>query len=166
MHSVHSTDSAEPMLQNTPSEPDPEPLLQSTAGINLIFVNIDWKKDRQESDAASKRNRRLLDRTITSIVKEMKPAVICCCEVGQVRQPMTPPQIDEIMQTFRDAWRDDISFLYEAGEPYLTAWDGNLCRCKHGRILRNLYKATIDGTFFCHAQRKLSYAQGLAKLTT
>ena len=46
------------------------------------------------------------------------------------------------MQTFRDAWRNDISFLHDEGEPYLTAWDGNLCSCKHGRILRDLYEAS------------------------
>ena len=142
MHPVHVIDSAEPMLQNTASGPDHEPLLQSTAGSNIIFVNIDWKKSRQDSQVATKRNLRLLARTIASIVKEMKPAVICCCEVGNVMQPMTSQQINDIMQTFRDAWRDDISFLHEEGEPYLTAWDGHLCSCKHGRILRDLYKAS------------------------
>jgi hypothetical protein len=129
MHPVHVTDSA-------------EPLLQSTAGINIIFVNIDWKKTRQDTQSAAKRNLKQLAHTIGSIVTEMKPAVICCCEVGNVMTPMTSQQINEMMQTFRHAWREDIAFLHDEGEPYLTAWDGNLCSCKHKRILRNLYKAS------------------------
>ena len=74
MHPVHVTDSA-------------RPLLQSTAGIHIIFVNIDWKKSRHDSEAATKRNLSQLAETIGSIVKEMKPAVICCCEVGNVMKP-------------------------------------------------------------------------------
>ena len=52
---VNLTDSAEPMQQNTPSALDHEPLLQSTAGIHIIFVNIDWKKSRQANDGATKK---------------------------------------------------------------------------------------------------------------
>ena len=129
MPPVHVTDSA-------------EPLLQSTAGINIIFVNIHWENSEHNSQKSTENNLRRLSLTIASIVKEMKPAVICCCEVGNAMQPMTSPQIKYMMQTFRDAWRADISILHEEGEPYLTAWDGNLCSCKHGRILRNLYKAS------------------------
>ena len=114
MHPVHVTDLA-------------EPLLQSTAGINIIFVNIDWKKTRQDSQSAAKRNLKQLAHTIGSIVTEMKPAVICCCEVGNVMTPMTSQQINEMMQTFRHAWREDIAFLHDEGEPYLTAWNGKLC---------------------------------------
>ena len=68
MHSVHSTDSAEPMLQNTASGPDHEPLLQSTAGIHIIFVNIDWKKSRHNSQKSTENNLRRLSLTIASIV--------------------------------------------------------------------------------------------------
>ena len=75
------------------------------AGINIIFVNIDWKKSRHDTFGSNRRNLRLLNATIASIVDKMKPAVICCCEVGQVSQPMTLPQIDEMKQTFRNAWK-------------------------------------------------------------
>ena len=65
------------------------PLLQSTAGANIIFINIDWKRSRHDNPASARRNLTKLANTTSSIVTNMKPAVICCCEAGQVMSPMT-----------------------------------------------------------------------------
>jgi hypothetical protein len=45
----------------------------------------------------------------------------------------------------RQAWEGagtehpTISFLFEDGAPYLTIWDDKQCKCRHGRILENVY---------------------------
>ena len=118
------------------------PLLQSTAAANIIFVNIDWKRARHASERSTTRNLTLLANTTSSIVTNMKPAVICCCEVGTAKEPMLKEEIDAMEKTMREAWKQAatgcpvISFLFEDDAPYLTMWDDNRCKCKHGRILK------------------------------
>ena len=59
--------------------------------------------------------------------------------------PMSMEQMQEVVDTMRTAWEaaatvhPAISCLFEVGAPYLTIWDGNLCCCKHGQILKNVY---------------------------
>ena len=107
------------------------PLLQSTADTNIIFANIDWKRSRHDNEGSTCRNMTALADTISSIVTSMKPAVICCCEVGEASQPMTKEQMLAVPGTIRTAWEaaatehPAISFLFEEGAPYLTIWDGN-----------------------------------------
>ena len=120
-------------------------LLQSTAGANIIFINIDWKRSRHTNPASTKRNLTVLANTTSSIVTNMKPAVICCCEAGTAMSPMTREQMSAMAHAMRKAWeeaateRPAISFLFEDGAPYLTIWDNNRCKCTHARILRNVY---------------------------
>ena len=60
-------------------------------------------------------------------------------------QPMTRDQMVAVADTIRVAWEEAatdhpaISFLFEDYAPYLTIWDGNQCKCKHGRIFENVY---------------------------
>jgi hypothetical protein len=60
-------------------------------------------------------------------------------------KPMTMEQMFAVADTIRIAWEaaatqhPAISFLFEDDAPYLTIWDGNRCKCKHGRILENVY---------------------------
>ena len=121
------------------------PLLQSTANIHVIFVNLDWKRSRHDNEASIRRNTTKLADTISSIVTSMKPAVICCCEVGEASNPMTKEQMSAVADTIRRAWEASatehpvISFLFEEGAPYLTIWDGHQCKCSHGRILEKVY---------------------------
>ena len=121
------------------------PLLQSTAGANIIFINIDWKRSRHTNPASTKRNLTVLANTTSSIVTNMKPAVICCCEAGTAMSPMTREQMSAMAHAMRKAWeeaateRPAISFLFEDDAPYLTIWDDNRCKCTHGRILKNVY---------------------------
>jgi len=120
-------------------------LLQSTTGVNIIFVNIDWKSSRHNTTESTRRNLKKLTHTITSIVTNMKPALICCCEVGEAKHPMSMEQMQAVADTIRAVWEAAatvhplISVLFEVDAPYLTIWDDNLCSCKHGRILKNVY---------------------------
>ena len=58
---------------------------------------------------------------------------------------MTSEQVSDMVDAMRKAWEEAatkhpaISFLFEDDAPYLTLWDGNLCKCMHGRILKNVY---------------------------
>ena len=121
------------------------PLLQSTANTNIIFVNIDWKRSRHDNEGSTRRNMTKLADTISSIVTSLKPGVICCCEVGEATNPMTKELMSAVADTIRTAWEASatehpaISFLFKEGAPYLTIWDDNQCKCKHGRILENVY---------------------------
>ena len=121
------------------------PLLQSTAVANIIFVNIDWKRSRHDNQAVTRKNLSKLANTTSSIVTNMKPAVICCCEAGEAKAPMTTEQFSEMAHAMRNAWEvaatgfPAISFLFEDDAPYLTIWDEYRCKCTHGRILKNVY---------------------------
>ena len=124
---------------------DTEPLLQSTAVANIIFVNIDWKRGRHENPSCTRKNLKILADTTSSIVTNMKPAVICCCEVGTAKHPMTMEEMSAMAQAMREAWEGAatehpvISFLFEDDAPYLTIWDDSRCNCTHGRILEKVY---------------------------
>ena len=61
-------------------------------------------------------------------------------------EPMTREQMFAMAHAMREAWEDEaaterpaISFLFEDDAPYLTIWDDNRCKCKHGRILKKVY---------------------------
>ena len=116
-----------------------------TAGANIVFINIDWKRTRHTNDASTKKNLTLLANTTASIVTNMDPAVICCCEVGEAMSPMTREQMSEMTSAMSEAWYaaatecPSISSLFEENAPYLTMWDDNRCKCTHGRILENVY---------------------------
>ena len=127
------------------TEHDTEPLLQSTTIANIIFINIDWKRSRHDNPTCTNKNLGVLAKTTSSIVTNMKPAVICCCEVGTAMSPMTVEEMSVMVQAMREAWEEAatehpaISFHFEDDAPYLTIWDANLCKCTHERILENIY---------------------------
>ena len=120
-------------------------LLQSAADVNIIFVNIDWKASRHANAVSTRRNLAKLWKTTCSIVTKMNPAVICCCEVGEVPRPMKLEHMSEIVDTMRKAWEVSatehpvISSHFEDQAPYLTVWDDNRCKCKRLQILDNVY---------------------------
>ena len=124
------------------------PVPQTTAAANIIFINIDWKRDRHANPKTTKRHLTVLAETTSGIVTKMKPAVICCCEVGTAASPMTREQVEAMVDAMRNAWEEAtaehpaISFLFEDDAPYLTIWDDNRCKCTHGRILRHVYDVT------------------------
>ena len=66
--------------------------LQNSA-VNVVFINIDWKASRHSSEKTLAKNLRLLDATISSVVRKMSPALICLCEVGVASQPLNAAQM-------------------------------------------------------------------------
>ena len=88
------------------TEHDTELQLQSTAVANIIFVNIDWKRSRHDNPTCTNKNLGVLAKTTSSIVTNMKPAVICCCEVGTAMSPMTREQMSAMVDAMRNAWEE------------------------------------------------------------
>ena len=133
------------MTSSAVTEHGTGPLLQSTAVANIIFINIDWKRTRHATLACTRKNLTMLASTTSSIVTNMKPAVICCCEAGTAAAPMTMDEMSAMAHAMGAAWeraateRTAISFLFKADAPYLTIWDDNRCKCTHGRILEDVY---------------------------
>ena len=105
------------------TEHDTEQLSQSTTIANIIFINIDWKMSRHINPACTDKNLGILAKTTSSIVTNMKPAVICCCEVGTAMSPMTVEEMSVMMQAMREAWEEAatehpaISFHLRYGMP-------------------------------------------------
>ena len=103
-----------------------------TTFANLVFCNIDWKTSRH-NETARKKNLRILDSTVASIVQFMEPAVLCLSEVGQAGQGMSTIQLDEMVQVIYAAWirkSDGSPELENARAPaYLTIWDKKRITC-------------------------------------
>jgi len=116
-------------------------------GVNVVFVNIDWKILRHNSDKSTRRNMAVLHATIADIVRGMKPTVLCMCEVGEVSKPLNQGHMEQIAKTIQEAWQCavteevNLKFLFETGAPYMTAYDESQVQCTEHRILRKLYSA-------------------------
>ena len=119
--------------------------------MNIIFVNIDWKRSRHDSATAERRNLVQLARTVDSIVIQLRPAVVCFCEFGEVMNPLSAANAEVLMNEVQEKWRQavhrrnasatkpDIRFLYTPNEPYLTAWGARQADCRRQRILKDLF---------------------------
>ena len=126
------------------------------AGLGIVFVNVDWKKSRHATADADRRNLELLKRTVTSIVTEMKPALVCFCEVGEVGRPLPDKVIPRLQEAIENAWREaalateqgwaseGLAFAHPPGEPYLSAWLPERIDCRHHELLTDLYPASGD----------------------
>ena len=96
-------------------------------GVNVVFVNIDWKISRHASEKSTRRNMTVLHATIADIVRGMKPTMLCMCEVGEASKPPNQGHMQQIAETIEKAWQsaatEDVSlkFLFVAGAPYMTA---------------------------------------------
>ena len=139
-----------PLLQSTASQPfqNEAPLLQSTViRANIVFINIDWKDSRHDTERSTKKNLNILGNTIEDVVRKMKPAVICMVEVGVITQPLTRPHMDQVRDQVLTAWRSradenaHIRIMFEVGHPYMTAYDANQVLCSDHRILQNVFTA-------------------------
>ncbi len=116
-------------------------------GLAIVYVNVDWKLTRHASDDAERRNLEVLKRTVKSIVTQMKPALICFCEVGEVRRPLPEIFILRLQDAIENAWREaalateqgwaseGLAFAHPPGEPYLSAWLPDRIDCRHHELL-------------------------------
>ena len=115
--------------------------------VNVVFVNIDWKKSRHHSQKSTGKNMNILHETIAGIVREIQPAMLCMCEVGEASNPLTDAHMQQIADTIEKAWQSAatehvrLKFLFTADAPYMTAYNELQVQCTEHRIFRNLYSA-------------------------
>ena len=81
-------------------------LLQSTAlSANVVFINIDWKASRRNAKAL-KSNMKILAKTITGVVRNMNPTMICMCEASLATIPLTEEQMQQVADQSMHAWNE------------------------------------------------------------
>ena len=97
--------------------------------VHLIYANIDWKASRHDRAKAEKKNLKLLEATVLSILSNMHPAVLCFCEVGTAATPLTEQNMICLTQSVAAVLKDaatkhvepDIRFHHVTEKPYLAA---------------------------------------------
>ena len=122
------------------------PLLQSMEmSANVVFVNIDWKEGRHHRTLNA--NMKVLGKTITDIVQKMNPTVICMCEVGETKKPLSEEQMHQVEDNSINAWKDaatehvQLRSMFITGAPYMTIYISGAFQCSDQKILHNLYYA-------------------------
>jgi hypothetical protein len=124
---------------------------------NVVFINIDGKASRH--NRTLKANMNLLGKTITQVVHNMNPTMICMCEVGEATKPLTKEQMQEVATLSMHAWKEaatehfELRSMFEVGAPYMTIYIDGPIQCSRHRILKDLYN--VEGqprtaqTFLC-----------------
>ena len=78
---------------------------RSTTHINIVFLNIDWKASRHDTEQASTKNKKKLQDTIESIIANMHPDILCMCEVGLAQLPLTEGQMELVSEWCMEIWK-------------------------------------------------------------
>ena len=60
---------------------------------NVVFINIDWKESRMHNTLDRNMNR--LATMIADVVRNMNPTMICMCEVGETKNPLSQQQMEK-----------------------------------------------------------------------
>ena len=102
---------------------------------------------------------KLLGLTIAGVVRNMKPAMVCMCEVGAASILLTKEQMQQVADRSMQAWRDaatehvQLHCMFEVGAPYVTIYIDGPVQCSCHRILKGLYNAQglprTAQTFLC-----------------
>ena len=71
---------------------------------NVVFINIDWKSSRMNNKL--RYNMKRLARTLAGVVGHMNPAMICMCEVGETKHPLSEEQMQQVVAQVISAWED------------------------------------------------------------
>ena len=137
--------------------------------LNIVYLNIDWKSSRHDTQESRARNKRTLQETIASIVAKMRPDILCMVEVGVASSLMTEEQLEAVAEWCMEQWKktatgragagwrspeffggaqawkaaqDDfsLSVLYAKDTPYMTIYNDKKCICTKNTILHKLYK--------------------------
>ena len=115
--------------------------------LHAAFANINWKDPMGGKNFA--RHAKELYDTISSIVEEAAPAVICMCEVGLPHTPLQPEHFARLRNVVAQAWKvccpaateHGVEFLYTDGEPYLSAYRPDMITCTAHTTMQDLYLA-------------------------
>ena len=137
--------------------------------LNIVFVNLDWKSSRHNTQESRARNKGTLQETIESIVAKMRPDILCMVEVGVASSLVTEEQLEAVAEWCMEQWKktatgragagwrspeffggaqawkaaqDDfsLSVLYAKDTPYMTIYNDKKCICTKNTTLHNLYK--------------------------
>ena len=109
---------------------------------NVVSIHIDWKSSRMNNGLS--RNLKLLAKTITGVVRHMNPTMICMCEVGETKHPLSEKQMQHVVAQVIKAWTDaaaehiEVRSMFTAGAPYVTIYIDGPIQCSDHRILHNL----------------------------
>ena len=112
---------------------------------NIVFINMDWKKNRMYKTLT--RNMNHLANTIQGVVCNMKPTMICMCEMGETEYPLDQAQMQQVADKVISVWTGaatehiKLRSMFTEGYPYMTIYIDGPIRCSHHRILQNLYDA-------------------------
>ena len=69
-----------------------------------------------------------LGNTISNVVREMNPTVICMCEVGGEKSPLTEEEMQQVADQSIHAWKEaatehfELRSMFEVGAPYMTIY--------------------------------------------
>ena len=136
--------------------------------LNIVYVNIDWKSSRHNTQESRARNKGTLQETIASIVAKMRPDILCMVEVGVASSLMKEEELEAVADWCVEQWKrtatgragagwrspeffggeqawkaaqDDfsLSVLYAKDAPYMTIYNTKKCSCTKNATLRNLY---------------------------
>ena len=124
---------------------------------NVVFINIDWKSSRMQATLDA--NMRILAGTIAGVVRTMNPSIICMCEVGETKYPLSEKQMLQVATRCVGAWQAvatehiQLRYLFTTGSPYMTVYIDGPIQCSDHRILHKLYSAAGEArdaqTFVC-----------------
>ena len=108
---------------------------------NIVYINIDWKASRMKRTL--KTNMDVLKKTITDVAQNMKPTMICMCEVGD-RNALSEDEMQQVADQSIRAWKDaatehiQLHSMFTTGYPYMTIYIDGSIRCSDYRILHKL----------------------------
>ncbi len=136
--------------------------------LNIVYVNIDWKSTRHNTQESCARNKRTLQETIASIVAQMRPDILCMSEVGVASSLMTEEQLEAVAEWCVEQWKRtatgragagfrspeyqseqawkaaqenfSLSVLYAKDAPYMTIYNNKKCTCLKNTTLHNVYQ--------------------------
>jgi hypothetical protein len=111
----------------------------------VVFINIDCKSSRMNNTL--NKNMKLLTNTIAGVGRNMNPAMICMCEMGETKHPLSEEQMRRVVTQVISAWADaatehiELCRILTTGAPYVTIYIDGPIQCPDHRIQDNLYHA-------------------------
>ena len=128
---------------------------------NVVFINMDWKASRMHNTL--NRNMQLLATTIAAVVGNMNPMMICMCEVGETKNPLSPAQMQQVADKVISVWTDaatehiQLESMFTAGAPYVAIYmagvTGDICVHLVTKLLQSTSQASatsrIQATLRC-----------------
>ena len=145
---------------------------RSKTCLHIVYVNIDWKDSRHNTDESTSRNKTRLQETIFSIVAHMQADILCMCEVGLPCQPMSDEHMKSMSVWCEESWKRAatsrafhgiqsaeykgaaawqaaqgsvrLEAVFTTNEPYMTIYNMDTCTCIKSTIVHKLYEPKFN----------------------